>query len=332
MREIIIHGESWTLQRPFEIARGRKVSADLICVEIKQGKACGRGEAVPYPHYGESVETATAAIETLRPALAQGMGRDDLSHALLAGAARAALDCALWDLEAKQKGVPVWQLPELKGVLDMPRALPTAYTITIDAPEKMAARAKAAKDFPLLKIKLGGRDSIATDLLRLQSIRAVRPDAKLIVDVNEGWQIEDFARHTSHLKAFDILFFEQPVPPAQDMHLSAIDLPLCADESVHDRDDLTTIAPAYQWVNIKLDKAGGLTEALAMAQQARTQGLKIMVGCMVATSLAMAPAHLLGQVADMIDLDGPLWLKEDRKDGFTYKNGIMQPPPASLWG
>lgn len=328
MREIIISGESWQLLRPFEIARGRKISADVICVEIKEDGVCGRGEAVPYPHYGETIETASAALEALRPALEQGMGRDALAHALLAGAARCAVDCALWDLEAKQKNIPVWQLANMPT----PQALTTAYTLTIDAPEKMAAHAKAADTFPLLKIKLGGRDGFANDILRLQSIRAARPDAQMIVDVNEGWQIEDLARHQKSLKTFNILFFEQPVPPAQDMHLHKIDLPLCADESIHDRADLASLAPAYQWINIKLDKAGGLTEAIAMAQQAKQQGLKIMIGCMVATSLSMAPAHLLGQMADMIDLDGPLWLKNDRKGGLTYKNGIIPPPSPSLWG
>ena len=328
MRQIVIHSETWALQRHFSIARGRKTAADVIRVEISEGGVVGRGEAVPYPHYGESVETTTATLETLRPALAAGLTRDELADALLAGAARCAVDCALWDLEAKQTGVAVWDKISDKPMKD----LNTAFTIVLEEPEKMAQAAKQAAAFPLLKLKLGGRDGMAKDILRLAACRQVRPDAVFITDANEGWRVEDVARYAEQLRQFDILFFEQPVPAAHDAHLADIDLPFCADESVHDRADLARLAPAYQWVNIKLDKAGGLSEALATLAQAREQNLKIMIGCMVATSLSMAPAHLLGQLADMVDLDGPLWLAQDCPHGLVYKDDVIAPPVPALWG
>ena len=326
--QISIKADAWPLRQHFTIARGAKRMAETICVEIMRGNEVGRGEAVPYARYSESTETVTAAIESLIPALENGMTRAQLSQALLPGAARCALDCALWDLDAKTTGQRVWQMLDMKA----PRVLPTAYTISLDSADKMAAAAATARDFSLLKIKLGGADGILADIARLSEICHARPDAQLIVDANEGWSVEDVARYEKQLARFGVTFFEQPVPAAQDGALAQCQLPFCADESVHDAASLEALSPAYQWVNIKLDKAGGLSEALDMVTHARAKNLNIMVGCMVATSLAMAPAFLLGQQADMIDLDGPLWLAQDRAHGHVFHGASMHPPQAALWG
>jgi len=320
--------ESWPLARSFEIARGSKISAELVRVTLNEDGFCGRGEAVPYKRYGESIETVSAAIEALQPQIEAGMSRAQLAEAMLPGAARAALDCALWDLQAKQSGRPVWQLAGMA----QPTPLKTAMTIVIDAPDKMARAAAKAADWPLLKVKLGGRDGLAADLTRLAELRQARPDAELIVDVNEGWQVEELARYAHRLADSNIRFIEQPVPQAQQAALAGIDLPFCADESAHDSADIEELARLYQWVNIKIDKTGGLTEALHMAATARDHGLSIMVGCMVATSLSMAPAHLVGELADYVDLDGPIWLERDRENGLTYEKGIVHPPERALWG
>ena len=327
-RKMVLEIESWPLARRFEIARGSKISAELVRVTLSENGFCGRGEAVPYRRYGESIETVSAAIETLQPQIEAGMTRAQLGEAILPGAARAAVDCALWDLQAKQSGQAVWQLAGMAR----PEALTTALTIVIDAPDKMARAAAKAADWPLLKIKLGGRDGFAADLTRLTELRQARPDAEMIVDVNEGWQVEELARYANRLADYNIRFFEQPVPQAQQAALAAIDLPFCADESAHESADIADLAKLYDWVNIKIDKTGGLTEALEMAATARRQGLNIMVGCMVATSLSMAPAHLVGQLADYVDLDGPLWLERDRENGLAYENGVIQPPEPALWG
>lgn len=326
--QISIKAEAWPLRQQFTIARGTKRMAETICVEIARSGHVGRGEAVPYARYGETTETVTAAIENLIPALQGGMTRVELAQALLPGAARCALDCALWDLEAKTQGQPVWQMLDIPA----PRVLPTAYTISLDSADKMAAAASAARDFSLLKIKLGGADGILADMTRLSEICHARPDAQVIVDVNEGWLVEDVARYEKQLARFGVTFFEQPVPAAHDSALSQCQLPFCADESVHDRDSIETLSPAYKWVNIKLDKAGGLSEALEMVKLAKAKNLNVLVGCMVASSLAMAPAFLLAQLADMIDLDGPLWLAQDRPHGHVFQGASMHPPQAALWG
>ncbi len=327
-RKISISVENYPLARRFAIARGSKIAAEPVCVAISQNGATGRGEAIPYRRYGESVETVSAAIEKLIPALQEGMTRAQLSDALLPGAARAALDCALWDLEAKQSGRPVWQL----AGLSQPQNLTTALTLVLDDADKMARAASQAAAYPLLKIKLGGRDGMAGDILRLIAIREARPDAQLIVDVNEGWHPADLGRHADRLAGFGVTFFEQPLAVGKDEILTEISLPFCADESIHDRHDFDALSPAYDWVNLKIDKTGGLSEALACIEIARAQNKKIMVGCMIATSLAMAPAFLLAQQADLADLDGPLWLAKDRTHGMVFDTATLHPPSAALWG
>jgi L-alanine-DL-glutamate epimerase-like enolase superfamily enzyme len=327
-RRISIQAEAWPLRQRFAIARGAKIEAETICVEIREGAYIGRGEAVPYARYGETVESVTAAIEDLQPLIEAGMTRAQLSDALFPGAARCALDCALWDLEAKIQAQPAWQLAGMSA----PKALQTTYTISLDGADKMADAASAAREFSWLKIKLGSADGLLADMARLEEICNARPDAKLIVDANEGWQMQDLARYQSQLARFGVVFFEQPVAAAQDAGLQDIALPFCADESVHDRHDLQALSAAYTWVNIKLDKAGGLSEALTMQALAHDKGLKVMVGCMVATSLAMAPAFILAQKANLIDLDGPLWLQQDRPFGHIFNGAWMQPPTSELWG
>ena len=326
-RKLTIRAESWPLRQRFSIARGSKISADVLCVEIAQDACVGRGEAVPYRRYGESMETVTAAVESIQAALENGLGRADLLDALLPGAARNAIDCALWDLEAKQSKTDIAKL----AASDL-KPITTAFTIVIDDADKMAAQAEKAQAYPLLKIKLGGREGVMADITRLAAIAEARPDAQLIVDSNEGWQIDELARYANQLGRYGVTFFEQPVPQAQEAGLADIDLPFCADESVHDTGSLTNLSRAYDWVNLKLDKTGGLTEALACAQTAKSDGRKIMVGCMVATSLSMAPAMVLAQHADLVDLDGPLWLAEDRANGLRYDGATIYPPKAELWG
>ena len=326
-RKLTIRAESWPLRQRFSIARGSKISADVLCVEIAQDACVGRGEAVPYRRYGESMETVTAAVESIQAALENGLGRADLLDALLPGAARNAIDCALWDLEAKQSKTDIAKL----AAIDL-KPITTAFTIVIDDADKMAAQAEKAQAYPLLKIKLGGREGVMADITRLAAIAEARPDAQLIVDSNEGWQIDELARYANQLGRYGVTFFEQPVPQAQEAGLADIDLPFCADESVHDTGSLTNLSRAYDWVNLKLDKTGGLTEALACARTAKFNGRKIMVGCMVATSLSMAPAMILAQHADLVDLDGPLWLAEDRANGLRYDGATIYPPTAELWG
>ena len=326
-RKLTIRAESWPLRQRFSIARGSKISADVLCVEIVQNACVGRGEAVPYRRYGESMETVTAAVESIQAALENGLGRADLLDALLPGAARNAIDCALWDLEAKQSKTDIAKL----AAIDL-KPTTTAFTIVIDDADKMAAQAEKAQAYPLLKIKLGGREGVMADITRLAAIAEARPDAQLIVDSNEGWQIDELARYADQLGRYGVTFFEQPVPQAQEAGLADIELPFCADESVHDTGSLTNLSRAYDWVNLKLDKTGGLTEALACAQTAKSDGRKIMVGCMVATSLSMAPAMILAQHADLVDLDGPLWLAEDRANGLRYDGATIYPPTAELWG
>ena len=326
-RKLTIRAESWPLRQRFSIARGSKISADVLCVEIVQDACVGRGEAVPYRRYGESMETVTAAVESIQAALENGLGRADLLDALLPGAARNAIDCALWDLEAKQSKTDIAKL----AAIDL-KPTTTAFTIVIDDADKMAAQAEKAQAYPLLKIKLGGREGVMADITRLAAIAEARPDAQLIVDSNEGWQIDELARYANQLGRYGVTFFEQPVPQAQEAGLADIELPFCADESVHDTGSLTNLSRAYDWVNLKLDKTGGLTEALACAQTAKSDGRKIMVGCMVATSLSMAPAMILAQHADLVDLDGPLWLAEDRANGLRYDGTTIYPPTAELWG
>ncbi|MFT3808951.1 MAG: dipeptide epimerase [Micropepsaceae bacterium] len=312
---LTIRRESWPLEKPFAISRGVKTAADVIVVEASEGGFTGRGECVPYARYGETVDSVEAE---LRAASSPG----DLPR----GAARNALDCALWDLRAKRDGVAAWRLAGLPA----PRAAITAYTISLGAPEAMRAAAAEAAARPLLKVKLGTGDPVGC----IAAVRAGAPASRLIADANEGWSVAQFKAIASDLAALGVELVEQPVPAAQDAELEGWLSPLlvCADESFHVAADIAGLKGRYGAVNIKLDKAGGFTEALACLRAAEDAGLKIMVGCMVATSLAMAPAALLAAKADYVDLDGPLLLKADRDGGIRFDGSLMYPPSPDLWG
>lgn len=298
----------------------------MVTAEIGDGKAHGRGECVPYARYGEDVEGVQAALEAMRPRIEAGLNRIELQQVMPPGAARNALDCALWDLEAKRSGRPVHELVGLPS----PKPCITALTISLATPEVMGAAAKAQAGHSLLKIKLGTDG----DPERIAAVRRAAPHAKLIVDANEGWNESNLSANLAACAEAGVALIEQPLPADRDDTLAKIarPLPVCADESAHDRASLAALAGKYDAVNIKLDKAGGLTEALAMADEARRQGLALMVGCMVATSLAMAPAMLLAQEADFVDLDGPLLLAKDRPDGLLYRDSRVFPPAPALWG
>lgn len=318
--------ERWPIAGVFTISRGAKTEAIVVVAEIGDGKARGRGECVPYARYGESVESVSAAIEAMRPSLAAGLTREGLQSAMPAGAARNALDCAFWDLAAKQHGCRVHELAGMPA----PRPLTTAFTISLGDPGQMAAATAKAADRALLKVKLGGNG----DPARIAAVRAAAPKATLIVDANEGWDDGNLAVNLAACAAAGVVLVEQPLPEGHDQALAGLKRPIavCADESVHDRTSLSALKRKYDAVNIKLDKAGGLTEAMAMAAMARDAGFAVMAGCMVATSLAMAPAMLLAQGARFVDLDGPLLLAKDRPDGLRYQSSLVYPPTAALWG
>ncbi len=323
-----VAAERYEIAGGFRIARGARTHAEVVVATLEDGAHRGRGECLPYPRYGESVAGVIAQIERLADALAQGMDCAALQDALPAGAARNALDCALWDLEARRAGVRVWDLAGLPA----PQPVPTAFTLSIDSPEAMRAKAEANARRPLLKVKLGGDG--AGDLARLAAVRAGAPDAALIVDANEGWSVEDYARLAPQMAALGVRMVEQPQPAGDDAALATIarPLPVCADEACHDRASLPGLLGKYDMINIKLDKTGGLTEALALRDAARAQGLSVMVGCMLATSLAMAPALIVAQGADVVDLDGPLLLTQDRAEGLVYDEAGAHPPSPELWG
>jgi L-alanine-DL-glutamate epimerase-like enolase superfamily enzyme len=325
-RRLKVAAESWPIAGGFTISRGAKHEAIVVVATIEDGAHRGRGECVPYPRYGESVESVVGAIEALAPDIEAGLDRDRLLNVLPSGGARNALDCALWDLEAKSRGVSV---AALVGIGSLEPAL-TAFTISLASPEEMARKAREARHHPLLKLKLGGDG----DEARLEAVREALPDARLIADANEAWSETNLERLLDAAARARIELIEQPLPAGADTMLERIAriVPVCADESVHDRASLAKIAKRYDAVNIKLDKTGGLTEALATIAEARALGLKIMVGCMVATSLAMAPALILAQGADFVDLDGPLLLARDRVPGLTYASGEVFPPAPALWG
>ena len=321
-----VRTERWPIAGSFTISRGAKTEAVVVVVELSDGRHRGRGECVPYARYDETVASVIAALEAIASRLAQGLDRDALQAAMPAGAARNALDCAFWDLEAKRAGRTAY---ELAG-LPIPHALTTAYTISIGAPHVMADAAKAAAWRPLLKIKLGAPG----DPERIAAIRSAAPKSELIADANEGWTAGNLAQNLAACAAVGVTLIEQPLPAGGDAALASIKriVPVCADESVHDRASLARLADRYDAVNIKLDKTGGLTEALAMADEAARLGFGIMTGCMVATSLAMAPAMLVAQRARVVDLDGPLLLAKDRPDGLRYEGSLVHPPSAALWG
>jgi L-Ala-D/L-Glu epimerase / N-acetyl-D-glutamate racemase len=327
-RALRVTRESWPLARPFRIARGIKTEADVVVVSIEGGGHVGHGECVPYGRYGESVAGVTALIASAREAIESGLERDLLQRLLPAGAARNALDCALIDWEAKRRGVPAHALLGLPP----PRPVRTLFTLSLDTPAAMADAAREAVTCGrrLLKLKVAGGD----DLARVEAVRAAAPEATVIADANEGWRAGDLHRLTPALAHLGVALIEQPLPAADDAALEGLasPVPLCADESCHTRADLPRVVGRYSHINVKLDKAGGLTEALALAQAARAQGLRLMVGCMVSTSLAMAPVQLLAGMAEFVDLDGPLLLARDRRPAIAYAGDMMALAPAELWG
>jgi L-alanine-DL-glutamate epimerase-like enolase superfamily enzyme len=330
MRRLKVDVESWPIAGAFTISRGSRTEARVVVATIEEGALRGRGECVPYPRYGETVEGVASAIEHLAGEIAAGASRDDVLTLLPAGAARNALDCALWDLEAKVSGKHAYELAGLPE----PRAVTTAYTLSLGAPEAMEAAAQTASQRPLLKVKLGGDG----DAERIAAVKRGAPKSTLIVDANEAWSEANFAENLAACRAADVALIEQPLPAGRDGMLASISaevrggIVICADESVHMADDLDAIASLYQAVNIKLDKAGGLTAALQLKTDALARGLKIMIGCMVGTSLAMAPALLLAAGADFVDLDGPLLLARDRDPGLRFDGSVIQPFGAELWG
>ncbi len=326
MPSLLVRHESWPLRGSFAISRGSKTTAEVVVAEIEQDGAHGRGECVPYAHYGESVEGVVAAIEAMAGALAEGLDREGLQAAMPAGGARNALDCAFWDLEAKRSGRRAWS----NAGLGEPAPLETAYTLSLDTPERMGAAAVENAHRPALKLKLAGQG----DLERVGAVRAGAPDARLIVDANEGWTAEEFTRYAPTLAELGVAMIEQPLPAGRDEALADLDrpIPVCADEACHDRASLAAMVGRYDMINIKLDKTGGLTEALALRAAAERAGLGVMVGCMIGTSLSMAPAILVAQGAAVVDLDGPLLLAEDRADGLIYRGSIVEPPSPRLWG
>ena len=314
--------ESWPLAGTFVISRGAKREAEVVVVRVSDGVATGRGECVPYPRYGQTPEATLRAIK----AAPSDLDRNSLQKDWPADAARNALDCALWDLEAKRTGR---RAAEIAGLAPLKPVL-TCYTLSLDTPEAMAAAARAVPHLPLLKLKLGRPG----DAERMRAVRKARPDARLVADANEGWQSADLAYLLDVAAETGFELIEQPLPADNDAELARINrpVPVCADESAHTTDGLAALRDRYDAVNIKLDKTGGLTEALRMAREARRLGFQIMTGCMVATSLAMAPALLVAQLADWVDLDGPLLLARDREWGLQIRDGIISPPDPRLWG
>ncbi|WP_298331038.1 N-acetyl-D-Glu racemase DgcA [Asticcacaulis sp.] len=312
--------EAWPIAGRFTIARGSKTEAHVLYVEVTDGAHRGHGEAVPYARYGETVEGALAALEVARPAIEAGQ------IPALTGAAANALDCALWDLRAKASGVPAWKTAGLRTF----SPLKTAYTLSLDTPEAMGAQAAANARRPLLKLKIGGPD----DLARVEAVRRNAPKTRLIVDANEGLTLDSLKALAPELQRLGVVLIEQPLKAGEDDALEGYKcpVPLCADESLHTRAELERCARLYDAVNIKLDKTGGLTEALALKQAAQDKGLRIMVGCMVATSLSMAPAMIVAQGADFVDLDGPLLLAKDREHGLKVTGSMLEPPEPALWG
>ncbi|SFS95168.1 L-alanine-DL-glutamate epimerase [Sulfitobacter marinus] len=319
---IEVSRDVFRLAQVFTISRGSRTEARVLTVRVSDGGVTGWGECVPYARYDETLESVTAEIEGL-PSM---FTRVDLYDLLPAGAARNAVDCALWDLEAKQAGKRVWELAGLPA----PGPEITAYTLSLDTPEKMQAQAALHSHRPLLKIKLGTPD----DMPRLEAVRAGAPDAQIIIDANEGWSAQVYADLAPHLVRLGVSLVEQPLPAGEDDALIGMDrpVPVCADESCHDRASLPKLKGKYDVVNIKLDKTGGLTEALALRDAALAEGYDVMVGCMVGSSLAMAPATLVAQGAKVVDLDGPLLLAEDREDALIFDAAGVHPPTAKLWG
>jgi L-alanine-DL-glutamate epimerase-like enolase superfamily enzyme len=319
------HEQSWPLDKPFRIARGTRSEARVVVVTVTDGRYTGRGEAVPSARYGQSGASVLAQIESMKGV--PSLDRQQIQELLPAGAARNALDCALWDLEAKVSGKRAWELANIPIV----HAVETAFTISLDMPAVMAAAAGANSNAPILKLKLGG-DNL--DLPRVQAVRENAPAARLLIDANESWSPSHYRENVSALNGLGVELIEQPFPADADEVLETLDhpVPVCADESCHTSADLPRLTNRYEVLNIKLDKTGGLTEALLLTERARKAGFKLLMGCMVCTSLGIAPARLLASAADYVDLDGPLLLAGDRHHGLAYENGRIGLPSRQLWG
>ncbi|TIT01645.1 N-acetyl-D-Glu racemase DgcA [Mesorhizobium sp.] len=325
-RVISVESERFPIAGTFTISRGSKTEAEVIACTISQANHSGRGECVPYKRYGETMDGVRDAIEAMREQVEGGISRAALLDAMPAGAARNAIDCALWDLEAKITGKPA----AFSICAAPPRALETAYTLSLGEPEAMAAQARANAERPLLKVKIGS-DS---DMTRIRAVREAAPQSRIILDANEGWTDDNIVANLAFAAEHGIALIEQPLPAGRDGILRHIahPVPICADESVHGAEGLASLVGLYDAVNIKLDKSGGLTAALVLRDRARELGFGVMVGCMVGTSLAMAPAVLLAQDADFVDLDGPLLLARDRVPGLVYQGSLVSPPDTALWG
>jgi L-Ala-D/L-Glu epimerase len=326
MPSLSVRIERWPIAGSFTISRGSKTEAAVVIAELGEGEHRGRGECVPYARYGETLQGVADAIMAMGAEISRGLDRHGLQKAMAAGAARNGIDCAFWDLAAKQAGQPVHRLAGLPA----PKPLTTAYTISLAAPAEMAAQAAQAATRPLLKVKLGADGNAA----RITAVRRAAPHAQLIVDANEAWLPESLPGNFAACADAGVTLIEQPLPADRDEALAWTrrPLPVCADESVHARGSLPALRGKYDAVNIKLDKTGGLTEALAVAVEAERLGFMVMVGCMVSTSLAMGPAVLVAQRASLVDLDGPLLLARDRTEGLRYEGSLVYPPSPTLWG
>ncbi len=326
MIDLVVKTESWPIRGSFTISRGSKAQVDVVVVELSDGAFKGHAECVPYARYNESCVSVMQQINSLRSNIASGLTTIELQFLLPAGAARNAIDCALWDLDAKKANTQASALAKISAL----KPLLTAYTLSLDSAEKMHSAAAKNSHRPLLKLKLAGKG----DLERVQAVRDGAPNARLIVDANEGWNADIYQQLVPPLHALGVEMIEQPLPVGQDDILKNLEHPIliCADESCHDRSSLVDIVGKYDMINIKLDKTGGLTEALALKQAAQDEGLQIMVGCMLATSLAMAPAFLVAQNTAIVDLDGPLLLDKDRQHAIHFENGNIHPAKPELWG
>lgn len=325
-RVLSVTAETFPIAGTFTISRGSKTEALVLTCVVTDGAFAGKGECVPYKRYGESIDSVRQQILGISGEIAAGVDRQGLRQLLPAGAARNAVDCALWDLEAKMSGLRTVELVCPAGA----RPLETAYTLSLDTAEAMAVQARAQALRPLLKIKLGGDG----DIERMQAVAESAPNSRIIVDANEGWTAARLQQNLEAAARLGIALIEQPLPADADEMLRDVShqVPICADESVHDTSSLDRLVGLYDAVNIKLDKTGGLTEALELKARARTLGFSVMVGCMVGSSLAMAPAVLLAQDAEFVDLDGPLLLALDRQPGLVYRGSLVSPPEPDLWG
>jgi L-alanine-DL-glutamate epimerase-like enolase superfamily enzyme len=317
--------ELWPLKEVFRISRGSRTEARLVVVTVSDGEHIGRGECVPITRYEQTIELVVAQIESTKTQ--KKLDRQSLQKLLPAGAARNALDCALWDLESKISGKRAWELANIPMIPEVT----TSFTISLDTPRKMAAAAKASARTPILKLKLGGDD---VDLARVEAVREAAPSARMFIDANESWSPSHYRKIVPALKQLDVELIEQPFPANADEVLEELHhpIPICADESCHITVDLPSLTNRYEVLNVKLDKTGGLTEALRLCERARESGFRILIGCMVCTSLGIAPARLLASTADYVDLDGPLLLAGDRHQEILYANGRIGIPSRELWG